>query len=39
MVIRTMMTLGATFDHRIVDGYHAGQLVKAVHRRFKAMDW
>jgi pyruvate dehydrogenase E2 component (dihydrolipoamide acetyltransferase) len=39
MVIRTMMTLGATFDHRIVDGYHAGQLVKAVHRRFRNAEW
>ncbi len=28
--IRTMMNLSASFDHRIVDGYHGAQLVQAV---------
>lgn len=39
MEIRTIMMLGATFDHRVIDGYHAGQLVSAVRRRFEHQDW
>jgi pyruvate dehydrogenase E2 component (dihydrolipoamide acetyltransferase) len=30
VVVRPMLTLTATFDHRYVDGYHAAQFAKAV---------
>jgi hypothetical protein len=32
VVVRPMLTVTATFDHRYVDGFHASQLAQAVHR-------
>jgi 2-oxoisovalerate dehydrogenase E2 component (dihydrolipoyl transacylase) len=32
IVVRTMMNLSASFDHRIVDGYDGAQLVQALKR-------
>ena len=33
IVIRTMLPLTGTFDHRIVDGGHAGKLARSIMRR------
>lgn len=30
MVIRTMMNLSSSFDHRIVDGYLAAEFIQAI---------
>jgi pyruvate dehydrogenase E2 component (dihydrolipoamide acetyltransferase) len=30
VVVRPMLTLTATFDHRYVDGFHAAQFAEAV---------
>ncbi len=32
VVIRTMLPLDATFDHRVVDGMHAGKMARSVSR-------
>lgn len=32
IVIRKMVTLSGTFDHRVIDGYHAGELIKCMKR-------
>lgn len=32
IVVRTMMNVSASFDHRIVDGYDGAQLVQALKR-------
>jgi pyruvate/2-oxoglutarate dehydrogenase complex dihydrolipoamide acyltransferase (E2) component len=32
--VRPMVTIGATFDHRLLDGYQAGQLA---HRFMEAL--
>jgi pyruvate dehydrogenase E2 component (dihydrolipoamide acetyltransferase) len=31
VLVRPMLTLGATFDHRYVDGFHAARFAQAVH--------
>lgn len=37
VVIRKCVTLTGTFDHRIVDGYHAGKLVKSMRTYLEEM--
>lgn len=39
MVIRTIMRLGASMDHRVIDGFHASQLIKHIRRRFQKQLW
>jgi pyruvate/2-oxoglutarate dehydrogenase complex dihydrolipoamide acyltransferase (E2) component len=39
IVIRTILPLTGTFDHRIVDGMQIGKLGRAVHRNFSRPDW
>ncbi|MCA9516397.1 MAG: 2-oxo acid dehydrogenase subunit E2 [Myxococcales bacterium] len=34
VVVRQMMKVNATFDHRFIDGYHAAVMSKVVHRFF-----
>lgn len=39
VVIRTILPLTGTFDHRIVDGMQIGKLGRAIHRNFKEPEW
>ena len=39
IVIRTILPLTGTFDHRIVDGMQIGKLGRAIHRNFKKPQW
>lgn len=39
VVIRTILPLTGTFDHRIVDGMQIGKLGRAIHRNFKKPEW
>ena len=39
IVIRTMLPLTGTFDHRIVDGMQIGKLGRAIHRNFARPAW
>lgn len=39
IVIRTILPLTGTFDHRIVDGMQIGKLGRAVHRNFARPQW
>ncbi len=39
VVIRTILPLTGTFDHRIVDGMQIGKLGRAIHRNFKNPEW
>jgi 2-oxoisovalerate dehydrogenase E2 component (dihydrolipoyl transacylase) len=36
IVIRKMMNLSSSFDHRIVDGFDAASLIKTVRDRLEA---
>ena len=39
IVIRTVLPLTGTFDHRIVDGMQIGKLARAIKRNFRKPDW
>jgi pyruvate dehydrogenase E2 component (dihydrolipoamide acetyltransferase) len=39
VVIRTILPLTGTFDHRIVDGVQIGKLGRAIHRNFAKPAW
>lgn len=39
MVIRTMLPLTGTFDHRIVDGLQIGKLARGIKRNFRKPEW
>ena len=39
IVIRTILPLTGTFDHRIVDGMQIGKLGRAIHRNFARPEW
>ncbi len=39
IVIRTILPLTGTFDHRIVDGMQIGKLGRAIHRNFARPQW
>ena len=39
VVIRTILPLTGTFDHRIVDGMQIGKLGRAIHRNFGRPEW
>ncbi|MFQ5549497.1 MAG: 2-oxo acid dehydrogenase subunit E2 [Woeseia sp.] len=39
VVIRTILPLTGTFDHRIVDGMQIGKLGRAIHRNFARPEW
>jgi pyruvate/2-oxoglutarate dehydrogenase complex dihydrolipoamide acyltransferase (E2) component len=39
IVVRTILPLTGTFDHRIVDGMQIGKLGRAIHRNFARPDW
>lgn len=39
MVIRTVLPLTGTFDHRIVDGLQIGKLARAIKRNFRKPEW
>ncbi|MEL7187768.1 MAG: 2-oxo acid dehydrogenase subunit E2, partial [Pseudomonadota bacterium] len=39
VVVRTMLPLTGTFDHRIVDGMQIGKLARGIKRNFKKPDW
>ena len=39
IVIRTILPLTGTFDHRIVDGMQIGMLGRAIHRNFARPEW
>ena len=39
VVIRTILPLTGTFDHRIVDGMQIGKLARALKRYFRKPDW
>lgn len=39
MVIRTILPLTGTFDHRIVDGLQIGKLARGIKRNFRKPDW
>jgi pyruvate dehydrogenase E2 component (dihydrolipoamide acetyltransferase) len=39
IVVRTILPLTGTFDHRIVDGMQIGKLGRAIHRNFKQPEW
>ncbi|MFQ5981921.1 MAG: 2-oxo acid dehydrogenase subunit E2 [Woeseiaceae bacterium] len=39
IVIRTILPLTGTFDHRIVDGMQIGKLGRAIHRNFTRPEW
>lgn len=36
VVIRPMLNLNVTFDHRFIDGFHAGKMSRSVRRYFSA---
>ncbi len=39
MVIRTVLPLTGTFDHRIVDGLQIGKLARGIKRNFRKPEW
>ena len=39
IVIRTMLPLTGTFDHRIVDGAQIGKLARGIKRNFRKVAW
>ena len=39
IVIRTMLPLTGTFDHRIVDGMQIGKLARGIKRNFRKPEW
>lgn len=39
IVIRTMLPLTGTFDHRIVDGLQIGKLARGIKRNFRKPEW
>jgi pyruvate dehydrogenase E2 component (dihydrolipoamide acetyltransferase) len=39
IVIRTILPLTGTFDHRIVDGSQIGKLARGIKRNFRKVDW
>ena len=39
IVIRTILPLTGTFDHRIVDGMQIGKLARGIKRNFRKPDW
>jgi len=39
IVVRTILPLTGTFDHRIVDGMQIGKLGRAIHRNFARPEW
>lgn len=39
VVIRTMLPLTGTFDHRIVDGMQIGKLARGIKRNFRKPEW
>ena len=39
IVIRTMLPLTGTFDHRIVDGAQIGKLARGIRRNFRKVAW
>ena len=39
IVIRTILPLTGTFDHRIVDGAQIGKLARGIKRNFRKVDW
>ena len=39
VVIRTMLPLTGTFDHRIVDGLQIGKLARGIKRNFRKPEW
>ena len=39
IVIRTILPLTGTFDHRIVDGMQIGKLARAIKRNFRKPEW
>lgn len=39
VVIRTMLPLTGTFDHRIVDGLQIGKLARGIKRNFRNPEW
>jgi pyruvate dehydrogenase E2 component (dihydrolipoamide acetyltransferase) len=39
IVIRTILPLTGTFDHRIVDGAQIGKLARGIKRNFRKVEW
>ena len=39
IVVRTILPLTGTFDHRIVDGMQIGKLARGIKRNFRKPDW
>ena len=39
IVVRTVLPLTGTFDHRIVDGMQIGKLARAIKRNFRKPEW
>jgi pyruvate dehydrogenase E2 component (dihydrolipoamide acetyltransferase) len=39
IVIRTVLPLTGTFDHRIVDGMQIGKLARGIKRNFRKPEW
>jgi pyruvate dehydrogenase E2 component (dihydrolipoamide acetyltransferase) len=39
VVIRTILPLTGTFDHRIVDGMQIGKLARGIKRNFRKPEW
>jgi pyruvate dehydrogenase E2 component (dihydrolipoamide acetyltransferase) len=39
IVIRTILPLTGTFDHRIVDGMQIGKLARSIKRNFRKPEW
>ena len=39
IVIRTILPLMRTFDHRIVDGAQIGKLARGIKRNFRKVEW
>jgi pyruvate dehydrogenase E2 component (dihydrolipoamide acetyltransferase) len=39
IVVRTMLPLTGTFDHRILDGAQIGKLARGIRRNFRKVEW
>ena len=39
IVVRTILPLTGTFDHRIVDGMQIGKLARGIKRGFRKPEW
>lgn len=39
IVVRTMLPLTGTFDHRIMDGAQIGKLARGIRRNFRKVEW